>query len=166
MDFLRCVTGLENQEINQLAAEIEVPAPDGGLVRLRVVHPLHCLVSRMANLVTHPRKRQGNGPMQAHWAVAIVSAYLENLASQATEGQIRKACQKIAEMAEFNAAEFCYLNFRIDPLQAVTANVLAAGGEGFMNNDWPRVVARIEGKRQKWLTRQAYKKERTHRQST
>jgi hypothetical protein len=166
MDFLRCVTGLENQEINQLAAEIEVPAPDGGLVRLRVLHPLHCLVSRMANLAVHPRKRQGNGPMQAHWAIAIVRAYLASFADQAAEGQIRKACQKVAEMAEFNHAEYCYLNFGIDPLQAVTAKVLAAGGKGFVTNDWPRTVARIEGKRQKWLDRQAYKKERAQRKST
>jgi hypothetical protein len=126
MDFLSRVTGLKNQEVNQLAAEIEVPAPNGGFVRLRVLHPLHCLVSRMANLSTHPNKRQGNGPMQANWAVSIVSAYLESLASQSTESQVRKACQKVAEMAEFNYAEFCYLKFGIDPLQAVTAKVLEA----------------------------------------
>ena len=160
MDFLRCVTGLENQEIDQLAAEIEVPAPGGGSIKLRVLHPLHCLVSRMANLAVHPRKRQGNGPMQAQWAVAIVRASLEDLAQSATEGQIRKACHKVADMAEFGHAEYCYLNFDIDPLLAITGDVLAAGGEGFVTLDWPRTVARIEGRRRKWLARQQHIRER------
>lgn len=164
MDFLRCVTGLDNHEIDQLAAQIDVPSPDGSHVRLRVLHPLHCLVSRMANLSTHPSKRQGNGPAQAQWAVAIVQAYLERLvAAQAPEPQIRKACQKVAEMAEFKYAEYCYLNFAIDPLQAVTADVLAAGGKGFEQNDWPRTVTRIEGKRLKWQARQKHLQERAHK---
>lgn len=162
MDFLRCVTGLENGEIDKFATPIEVPSPDGSHVTLRVLHPLHCLVSRMANLSTHPNKRQGNGPLQAQWAVAIVQAYLEKLVGSSSESQIRKACQKVAEMAEFKYAEYCYLNFAIDPLQAVTEHVLAAGGEGFVKNDWPRTLAKIEGKRLKWLARQKHLQERAH----
>ena len=166
MDFLRCVTGLQNKEIDQLAAEIEVPTPSGSFIKLRVLHPLHCLVSRMANLESHPKKRQGNGFMQADWAITIVQAYLETLAKNATELQVRKACQKVAEMAEFGPGRYCYTNFAIDPLRAVTPNVLAAGGDGFVTNDWPRTMARIKGRRKKWLDLKQRIKERTLRQAS
>jgi hypothetical protein len=153
MDFLRCVTGLNEKDIKTLAVTLDVPHADGSKVRLQVLHPLHCLASRMANLQTHPAKRQGNGPMQAVWAVDIVRAFLYALAHRGDAAQTRKACHSVAELAAYGPAEYCYLNFNLDPLSAVTSDVITACGEGFADNDWPRTVARINGKRQKWQDR-------------
>lgn len=160
MDFLRCVTGLQNQDIEALAVPIDIPSPGGGVFTLRVLHPLHCLISRMANLAEHPSKRQGNGPLQARWAVDIVHAYLNRLKAEATPTQVRKACYFVADMARYKYAEYCYVNYQLDPLAAITKDILDAGGQEFKSNDWPRVVGRVEQQRQKWRQRQLRSLER------
>lgn len=145
MDFLRCVTGIANPDIRANAADLKVPRPGGGdPIQLRVLHPLHCLASRMANLQVHPAKRRGNGPVQAHWAVNIVRAYLTRIAFEASPAQVRGECHKVAKLAQFGAAEYCFTHFQIDPLQAVTNQVLAAGGDEFLAKDWPNTLARVE----------------------
>ncbi len=70
MDFLRAIVGPSNEEIRKLAVPVQV----ADQVTLHVLHPLLCLESRMANLEVLPAKREGNGPMQAQWAVNIARA--------------------------------------------------------------------------------------------
>ena len=76
MDFLASVTGIKNAELPKYAAEVDVTIHDGRRVPLRVLDPVHCLLSRMANLKAYASKRAGNGPLQAQWAMDIVRAYL------------------------------------------------------------------------------------------
>ena len=155
MDFLRCVTGIENPEIRSNAADLQVPRPGGGdPIQLRVLHPLHCLASRMANLWAYPAKRRGNGPVQAQWAVNIVRAYLTRIALEASPAQVRGECQKVAKLAQYGAAEYCFTHFQIDPLQAVTGQVLAAGGDQFLAKDWPNTLVRVEKKRARWASKE------------
>lgn len=153
MDFLHSITGLAERDIKALAVPIDIPHKDGHVVTLRVLHPLHCLASRMANLKTHPAKRQGNGPMQAAWAIDIVRAFLTHSTRNAEPAQIRKACHKVAELAEYGAGEYCFINFGIDPLAAITPEVVKAGGEGFSRTDWPGVLTRIDAKRRRWAAK-------------
>ncbi len=58
-----------------------------------------------------------------------------------------------AEIAEYGskAAEFCFTRYQIDPLLTVDADVVAAGGTGFAEKDWPVTVARIRRKQNDWL---------------
>ena len=71
MDFLHSIVGPNTEKVRKLAMEIVV-----GATKVRVLHPLLCLESRMANLKDIPAKGRGNGPMQAVWAVNIVRAFL------------------------------------------------------------------------------------------
>jgi len=80
MDFLHSITGLGNAAINKMAVLLELPDQHGTLLSLRVLHPLHCLQSRMANLQIYSKKRAGNGLLQAQWAVVIVRAVANRLA--------------------------------------------------------------------------------------
>jgi hypothetical protein len=149
MDFLRTIAGLENSEIEKLAVSIALKG-----VTLRVLHPLLCLESRMANLAILPSKRRGNGPMQAEWAINIAAAFLrKSLAADTT--QAANGCRRIAELAEFKHGKYCYLNFGIDPLKAVPKEVVDSINGGFASQEWPRTVARIEGKRLQWRRQQA-----------
>lgn len=50
MDFLHSITGLGNAAINKMAVLLERPSQHGKFLSLRVLHPLHSLQSRMANL--------------------------------------------------------------------------------------------------------------------
>lgn len=151
MDFLAYITGLKNQAIKDKAADLQLTAPDGKTLCLRVLDPIHCLASRMANLKTHPEKREGNGPIQAQWAIDIVRAYLLNLVSSEVDAKaVRGQCQRVAELAEYGPAEYCYTHFRLDPLQSVESTVVTAGGQGFATEDWPRKMKRIQQKREKW----------------
>jgi hypothetical protein len=154
MDFLASVTGIQNAELLKYAAEVDVTMPDGRTVPLRVLDPVHCLLSRMANLKAYASKRAGNGPLQAQWAMDILRAYLRYMvACGAPEDTVRKQCHRVAEIAEYGskAAEFCFTRYQIDPLMAVDADVVAAGGTVFAAKDWPATVARIRRKQSSWL---------------
>lgn len=154
MDFLAGVTGIQNAELLKYAAEVDVAMPDGRTVPLRVLDPVHCLLSRMANLKAYASKRAGNGLLQAQWAIDILRAYLRYMvACGAPQDTMRKQCHRVAEIAEYGskAAEFCFTRYQIDPLLTVDADVVAAGGTGFAEKDWPVTVARIRRKQSDWL---------------
>jgi len=156
MDFLAHITGLENAELLRYAADVDVDMPDGRSVPLRVLDPVHCLLSRMANLKAFASKRQGNGILQAQWALAILRAYLLYMVqSGAPEKTMRAQCRRVAELAEYgsDAAEFCFTQYHIDPLQAIDGQVAAAGGTGFAEKDWPHAVERIRRKQAHWLNK-------------
>lgn len=153
MDFLTTITGINNAELLKYAAEVDVEMPDGRNVPLRVLDPVHCLLSRMANLKAYSSKRQGNGFLQAQWAQAILRAYLLYMVQNgAPEETMRAQCHRVAGLAEFGskAAEYCFTQYQIDPLQTVDDAVVAAGGAGFAEMDWPRTAARIRRKQAKW----------------
>lgn len=153
MDFLATVTGLDNDEIRKFAPDVVITSDSGQQFKLRVLDPIHCLLSRMANLKAYASKREGNGPDQAVWAVNLLRAYLLYLVDNgAPEKTIRGQCHRVAEVAEYGdkAAEYCFVNYRIDPLQAVVDKVIAAGGRQFQEMGWPRTTARIRAKQAHW----------------
>lgn len=146
MDFLHAIVGLENEEIRRLAIPITV---DGA--RLHVLHPLLCLESRLANLRCLPNKRQGNGPMQAEWAINIAAAYLRHIIGTVSVRQLIRACHKVAESAEYKNGRYCFVNFGLDPMRAVTPELVSTIGGKFESQDWPNTCKRIEEKRTHWL---------------
>ena len=148
MDFLRTIVGPSNADVQKWAVPLRV----ADAVDIRILHPLLCLESRMANLECIPGKRNGNGPIQAQWSVSIVAAYLEHMPFASTDDadELAKACRKVAEMAEFKSGRFCWLNYKLDPLAAISPSVVQRCGAGFANQEWPRVVDRIRAKRIGW----------------
>lgn len=157
MDFLSHITGLETSKLLQYAADVDVPMPDGRYLPLRVLDPVHCLVSRMVNLKTYEAKRRGNGLLQAQWALDILRSYLRYMVQcGAPEEVMRTQCHRVAELAEYGSksAEFCFVQYQIDPLQTVCATTVAAGGADFARIDWPNTVKRIRRKQEKWIQKQ------------
>jgi hypothetical protein len=147
IDFLHTIVGPSSDDVRRLAVPIQVGGANP--ITLHVMHPLLCLASRLHNLKTLESKRRGNGPMQAQWAISIVEAFITRTIAQGDLRQAQKACQKVAEQAEYQAGPFCYLEFRLDPLLAVTpAHVQAIGGR-FATEEWPRTVERIEQRRER-----------------
>jgi hypothetical protein len=111
----------------------------------------------MANLKAHTSKRQGNGVLQAQWALAILRAYLHYMVnSGAPENTMRAQIHRVAEVAEYgsSAAEFCFIQYQIDPLTSVDERLVTAGGTRFAQTDWPHTVSRIRQKQASWLKKQ------------
>lgn len=147
MDFLRAIVGPSNDDVRRLAVPVRVD----GEVTLHILHPLLCLESRMANLEQLPSKRVGNGPMQAVWAVEIVAAYLHTVVHRGVMRDAIKACHHVAELAEYKSGRYCWLNFEeVDPLSAVTPDLVERIGGRFATDDWPRTLQRIAAKRERW----------------
>lgn len=146
MDFLRAIVGPSNSEVERLAVSIQVNG-----IRLNVLHPLLCLESRMANIAVIPAKRDGNGVMQAQWAIQIAKAYLLEIVSAGDTRQANKACHRIASLAQSKNARYCYVGYALDPMLAVSDEVVNAIGGRFKTDDWPRTQAMIARKRKKWM---------------
>lgn len=145
MDFLRCIAGCTNEEVRRLAVPISVLG-----ITLHVLHPLLCLESRLANVARIESKRLGNGPIQARWSIDIVRAYLSSVADKQARRELVRACHRVANAAEFNHGRFCYVEFGIDPLEAVTPELVAKIGGLFEERDWPNTISRIKLKRTRW----------------
>lgn len=153
MDFLSNITGIQNDIVKKFAAEIPIDVPCEESAILCVLDPIHCLLSRMANLKNYSAKRQKNGILQAEWAINIVHEYLRDLIRRgAGEGTINAQCRRIAEIAEYGAkaAEFCFTQYNIDPLSSISDDISEAGGAKFAKQEWPRTVARIREKQSNW----------------
>lgn len=163
MDFLHAIVGPSSDEVKRLAVPVNVGTSP--TITLHVMHPLLCLESRLHNLKALTSKRLGNGPMQAQWAVGIAKAYVTSVVKQGALEQAAKACRMVAEQAEYQAGPFCYVEFGIDPLVAVSAEIVEAIGGKFATEEWPRTVARIETKRVRWKAAAAKRAERTTKPS-
>lgn len=145
MDFLRTIIGPSPQEVERLAVSVKIKD-----ITIRVLHPLLCLESRIANLAALPSKRNGNGFQQAEWAIAIVSAFIEYIAQNHSIRHATRACHWVERIALSRDAKYCYQHFGIDPFRAVTGPTVQLIGGQFVAQDWPRVVARVARKRGKW----------------
>ncbi|MBF5006849.1 hypothetical protein [Diaphorobacter caeni] len=151
MDFLRTIVGPSVEEVRRLAVRLNL---DG--CTMDVLHPLLCLHSRLANLEVLEPKRIGNGPAQALWMVDIARAYLLSMVERREPpDEVAETCRFIAELAEYKAGKFCFLEFSIDALRSIPDEAVAYAGNGFATQEWPRIVNRIEIKRAKWLAHRA-----------
>lgn len=156
MDFLRQITGLENKAIERLALTINISGNN-----LRVMHPLHCLISRFANLKSHAIKRVGAGPAQAMWMISIIRRYLETLPERgAPPEEVAKSIRLVSKLAEHQPGKFCFVEMNLDALDSIPDVAVAYAGKGFANEEWPRVLKRIHGKRQDWMRRHEKKQSR------
>lgn len=86
----------------------------------------------------------------------ILRVYLRRymLACGDLEGGMCKQCHRVTEIAECGskAAEYCFSRYQIDPLLAVDADVVAAGGTHFAAKGWPITVTLIRRKLSAWQT--------------
>lgn len=145
IDFLHAIVGVSNAEITKSAVCADIAG-----CQLQILHPLLCLKSRLANIQSLPSKRNSNGVMQARWAIDIVRAYLSDLLERgASQKELIQQFSMVSEMAEFGAGPYCYKHCQLDPLAAISSEMAEQVGLRFATEDWPRRLARIEGKRQK-----------------
>lgn len=79
IDFLDHVSGVSDREIRKRVVEVDMPSIDGSrAIKMSLMHPLHCLQSRIANFYMHGREDEV-ALLQIKAAPSIVEAFVDEM---------------------------------------------------------------------------------------
>ena len=143
MDFLSGVAGLTTKDLVRRAVEIEVPA----IGRVRVIHPIDVLDSRIQNLHLLPEKRTPMGIAQAKLAVDVARAFIRQQVAVRNERTGLKLLERVAQIAGDIAAVRVFLLYGVDPLEAVPLEDFRTTS-ALHKVRWPQIVAEVGEKRE------------------
>lgn len=143
VDFLSGVVGMTTKDLTRRALDVDVP----GVGRLRVIHPIDVLDSRIQNLHLLAVKRTAAGIAQAKLAVEVVRAFIRREIEAQGERVGLKLLERVAEIAGDIAAVRVYLLNGVDPLAAVPVEDFRTTS-ALHKVRWPQIVAEISKKRE------------------
>ena len=111
--------------------------------RLRVLHPLQLLQSKIWNLYALEAKRTAEGLEQARLTIAIVAAYVKEALE--TQRALLSAIETIARFAATDPARFAREKFGLECMHAVPAYVFEEGvlPAEFHNKRWPQLLKAV-----------------------
>jgi hypothetical protein len=142
VDFLSGVVGLNTKDLARRAVELEVP----DIGRLRVIHPIDVLDSRIQNLHLLPEKRTAAGIAQGRLAVGVARAFIRREVVARDERAALKLLERVAEIAADMAGVRVFLLYGIDPLEAVPLEDFRTTA-ALHKVRWPQIVAEVTQKR-------------------
>lgn len=143
VDFLSGVAGLTTKDLVRRAIEMDIPE----IGRLRVIHPVDVLDSRIQNLHLLPEKRNDAGIAQARLAVSVARAFIGREVAVRGERLALKLLERMAEMAADIAAVRVFLLYGIDPLEAVPLEHFRTT-TALHKVRWPQILAEVTRKRE------------------
>jgi hypothetical protein len=143
VDFLSGVVGLTTKDLVRRAIEMEIP----DIGRLRVIHPVDVLDSRIQNLHLLPEKRTDAGIAQALLAVGVARAFIRQEVATRDERTGVKLLERVADIASDIAAVRVFLLYGIDPLKAVPLEDFRTTS-ALHKVRWPQIVAEVGKQRQ------------------
>ena len=118
--------------------------PDIG--RLRVIHPIDVLDSRLQNLHLLPERRNAAGIAQARLALGVAHAFIAREVATRGERVGLKLLEGVAEIASDIAAVRVFLLYNIDPLEAVPLEQFRTT-TALHKVRWPQIVAAVTRRR-------------------
>ena len=152
VDFLSGIVGLDTQKIRGRATELELS--DGVVVH--VLHPLDVLESRLRNLAVLSSKQNAVGVEQARLSVQVVRAFIEgHMADRGDPRIVRQAVKRVQNLALDTALSHVAFTYDIDVLAAVPVERISYSR--FHEEQWPRVLRRLDTKRAKFVALQGRK---------
>ncbi|MGH8226319.1 MAG: hypothetical protein ACREU3_00220 [Steroidobacteraceae bacterium] len=143
VDFLSGVVGLSTKDIGRRAVEMQVPS----IGRLRVMHPIDVLDSRIQNLHALPQKRNEAGVAQARLAVDVARAFIRERIFARGERTGLKLLERVADIAADIAAVRVFLLYGVEPLEAVPLEEFRTTS-ALHKVRWPQIVAEVRAKRE------------------
>lgn len=150
VDFLSGIVGLDTAAIRRRASELTLA--DGTVIHL--LQPLDVLESRLRNLHALSSKRNPVGIAQARLAVEVTRAFIEDHLTEAGDPRtVRQAIKRIEKLALDTQLSSVAFTYNIDVLSAIPVQRIATSK--FREAQWPRVLARLEAKRQKFIALEA-----------
>lgn len=144
VDFLASVAGLATRDVVRRALEMEVPK----IGRLRVMHPIDVLDSRIQNLALIPSKRTPAGVSQARLGIDVARAFIGVEIDERGERRALQLLERIAVLAAGDGAIRVFLQYNIDPLLAVPIEDFRTT-TALHTRRWPQIVAALGRKREK-----------------
>jgi hypothetical protein len=157
IDFLGSIVGLKTASIEQRAVTLSLA--DG--IRLRVLHPLDVLESRLKNLASLPSKRNAQGIAQAHLAIDIVKSFLEERLRENSVRQLLDAIERVIRIAQDKTLGTVFAQHGFDLLAAVPADRVPS--EEFRSQRWPQVLTLMRQQRDAQLQLQQRREARSKR---
>jgi hypothetical protein len=155
VDFLSGIAGLDTEAIRRRASQLTLT--DGTTIQL--LHPLDVLESRLRNLDALPSKRNPIGVAQARLAVNIVRSFIEEYMNDAGDPRtVRQAIKRVEKLALDPRLSRVAFTHDIDVLAAIPVERI--GYSRFREEQWPRVLARLENKRKKFAALKARRNSR------
>jgi hypothetical protein len=142
VDFLSGVVGLTTKDLVRRAIEMEVPE----IGRLRLIHPIDVLDSRIQNLHLLSEKRTDAGIAQARLGVDVARAFIQREIKSNGERAGLKLLERLVAIAGDLAAVKVFLLFGIDPLKAVPLQDFRTT-PALHKVRWPQIVTTITQKR-------------------
>lgn len=142
VDFLSGVMGLTTKDLARRAIELEISAAS----KLRVIHPIDVLDSRIQNLHSLPSKRNDAGIAQANLAVDVARAFIRQQITAQGERAGLKLLERVADIAADIAAVRVFLLFAVDPLAAVPLDDFRTT-PSLHKVRWPQIVTDVARRR-------------------
>jgi len=143
VDFLSGVIGLTTKDLIRRALEMDVP----DIGRLRIMHPIDVLDSRIQNLHALPEKRTDAGIAQARLALGVAHAFIRQQVATQGERAGLKLLERVVDIAGDIAAVRVFLLYGIDPLQSVPLEDFRTTS-ALHKVRWPQIVAEVAEKRE------------------
>jgi hypothetical protein len=143
VDFLSGVAGLTTKDLARRAIELEIP----DIGRLRVIHPIDVLDSRIQNLHLLPVKRTDVGIAQARLAVDVARAFIRQEVATRDERTGLKLLERVADISADIGAVRVFLLYGIDPLKAVPLADFRTTS-ALHKLRWPQIVTEVGEKRE------------------
>lgn len=149
VDFLDAIIGLRTEGIEGRAPLLALA--DG--TRLRVLHPLDVLESRLQNLAQLAEKRTLQGAAQAHLALEVVRCYLDELLRKDSPRRLFDAIERVAQMAQQAALGPVLQEYGLDLLSVVPVDRIPS--EEFRTRRWPQLLAAVDERRRAYAATHA-----------
>jgi hypothetical protein len=147
IDFLGSIVGLKTEGIQRRAVVLNL----ANGIRVRVLHPLDVLESRLKNLAQLPSKRDSHGIAQAHLAIDVMRCFLEQLLSEEPARRLLDAIERVISIAQEKSLEAVFHDYEIDLLDAVPADRVSS--EEFRTSRWPQILTLITEQRRAYAQR-------------
>lgn len=149
IDYLAEIIGLDSKQIQTSAVEADLHG-----VRLRVLHPVLLLHSKIWNLHRLESKRTPEGFEQARLAIRIVAALIrERIQARAPQREILRIVEAVGKFSATLPAVKAHAGWKLDCLAAVPKG---AGGyltAEFRDQRWPQIRKHVSAIRKRHAAR-------------
>jgi hypothetical protein len=135
IDFLDAILGLQTTRVEQRA--VKVTFPNGA--RIRVLHPLDVLESRVRNILLLTSERNKTSVAQAALAITITRRFLVSMIEERVDKRIIwDAVERVAKIALNKRLAEASAENKLNPLLAVP--VPSAPGDKLQSQRWQEIL--------------------------
>ena len=145
IDYLAQIIGIDSKQIQASAVTAEL---DG--VRLRLLHPVLLLQSKIWNLHRLESKRTPAGLEQARLAIQITAALLrERIQARAPQREILRLVEAVGKFAATLQAVTAYAEWKLDCLAAIPERTGDYLTPDFRDKRWPQIKQQVASMRKR-----------------